>query len=580
MSQTHHLGQRVSFDGALCTVRYIGEVAGTTGTWLGVEWDDSSRGKHDGSHRGVRYFKCLSKSPHAASFVRPTRPAQEPQSFIAALQEKYGSEGTQRETRPADSKIIMFGTKAAQEMGFDKIRRKMAQLQELKMVLLDGMCIATAWAEGEPGIKETCPNITQLDLTRNLIESIDPVVEICRNLPKLRNLGLSTNRYQSLLSENSVSECREAFQGVSEMGLAETLLSWEDLSYVASRFPSLEIFNVGLNQLSHLPIVDYGSLENTLTTLNLEYNEFESIAALQSLTALTALRNLHLKGNSILQMAPEGTKAPIFPPALKYLDISYNDVQDWAFVDAVPTHFPGITGLRISHNPVYETPDPSSKASSSSTEEAHMFVIARIGALKTLNFTQISHSDRGNAEMFYLSRIAKQLAAVPESDEATVLENHPRYAEICEIYGAPDIIRRQEINPAFLESRLVAVNFHHEGVGSKTSKIPKSYDIYAVKGIAGKLFGIAPLELRLVWETGEWDPVAGYYDRDGDSSDEEVELEDVPERAGGDDNEQDSEDAGSKPGRWVKREVELKDGPRQLGYCVDGLDVTLRIEAN
>jgi hypothetical protein len=122
--------------------------------------------------------------------VRPTRPAQEPQSFIAALQEKYGSEGTQRETRPADSKIIMFGTKAAQEMGFDKIRRKMAQLQELKMVLLDGMCIATAWAEGEPGIKETCPNITQLDLTRNLIESIDPVVEICRNLPKLRNLGL------------------------------------------------------------------------------------------------------------------------------------------------------------------------------------------------------------------------------------------------------------------------------------------------------------------------------------------------------------------------------------------------------
>ncbi|VUC20332.1 unnamed protein product [Clonostachys rosea] len=590
MSQTHHLGQRMSFDGALCTVRYIGEVATTAGTWLGVEWDDSSRGKHDGSHKGVRYFKCLSKSAHGASFVRPTRPAQEPQSFIAALHEKYGSDGTQRETRPADSKIIMFGTKAAQEMGFDKIRRKMAQLQELKVVLLDGMCIATAWAEGEPGIKETCPNITQLDLTRNLIESLDPVVEICRNLPKLRNLGLrlvlqalnirANPELISLLSDKSVSECREAFQGVNEMGLAETLLSWEDLSYVASQFPSLEIFNVGLNQLSNLPIVNYGSLENTLTTLNLEYNEFESIDALQSLTALTALRNLHLKGNNIRQMAPEGTKAPIFPPALKYLDISYNDVQDWAFVDAVPVNFPGITGLRISHNPVYETPDASSKESSSSTEEAHMFAIARIGALKTLNFTQISHSDRANAEMFYLSRIAKQLAAVPETEEATVKDNHPRYAELCEIYGEPDIIRRQELNPAFLESRLVAVNFHQEGVGSKITKIPKSYDIYAVKGIAGKLFGMAPLELRLVWETGEWDPVAGYYDREGDSSDEEVELEDVPGRAGADDSEQDNEGSGSKPGRWVKREVELKDGPRQLGYCVDGLDVTLRIEAN
>ncbi len=28
-----------------------------SGTWLGVEWDDASRGKHDGSKDGVRYFE-------------------------------------------------------------------------------------------------------------------------------------------------------------------------------------------------------------------------------------------------------------------------------------------------------------------------------------------------------------------------------------------------------------------------------------------------------------------------------------------------------------------------------------------
>jgi hypothetical protein len=54
------VGERRSYDGALCTVRYIGEVAGTTGSWLGVEWDDPSRGKHDGQHKGVRYFSCRS----------------------------------------------------------------------------------------------------------------------------------------------------------------------------------------------------------------------------------------------------------------------------------------------------------------------------------------------------------------------------------------------------------------------------------------------------------------------------------------------------------------------------------------
>ena len=26
--------------------------------WLGVEWDDTSRGKHSGDHQGVHYFSC------------------------------------------------------------------------------------------------------------------------------------------------------------------------------------------------------------------------------------------------------------------------------------------------------------------------------------------------------------------------------------------------------------------------------------------------------------------------------------------------------------------------------------------
>ncbi len=58
MDPKFHICQRLSFSGALCTVRYIGIVKGTQGGWLGVEWDDSSRGKHAGEHGGVKYFKC------------------------------------------------------------------------------------------------------------------------------------------------------------------------------------------------------------------------------------------------------------------------------------------------------------------------------------------------------------------------------------------------------------------------------------------------------------------------------------------------------------------------------------------
>jgi hypothetical protein len=58
MSTDFYIGKRLSYDWRLCTVRYHGEVQGTKGEWLGVEWDDPTRGKHAGEHQGVKYFEC------------------------------------------------------------------------------------------------------------------------------------------------------------------------------------------------------------------------------------------------------------------------------------------------------------------------------------------------------------------------------------------------------------------------------------------------------------------------------------------------------------------------------------------
>ena len=52
------------------TVLFEGPVGATKGEWLGVEWDDSTRGKHDGTHEGVRYFTPRSSSPTSSSFLR------------------------------------------------------------------------------------------------------------------------------------------------------------------------------------------------------------------------------------------------------------------------------------------------------------------------------------------------------------------------------------------------------------------------------------------------------------------------------------------------------------------------------
>jgi len=133
--------------------------------------------------------------------VRPTRPVEEPLDFLSALSEKYASEVTREQVPIASEKQIVISGKVAEEVGFDKIRRKLAQLGDLKIVILDGMRVSSAYApapspdSGTQGndrrkIKDVCPRVTELDLSRNLFNRFRTVVEICTELSELNSLRI------------------------------------------------------------------------------------------------------------------------------------------------------------------------------------------------------------------------------------------------------------------------------------------------------------------------------------------------------------------------------------------------------
>lgn len=128
------------------------------------------------------------------------------------MHKKYASEqvtghdeqynGT-NETR--DTPIRISG-KEVEEVGFDKIRRQLANLQELRIVLLDGYCIGQqedseqmqteadvpsrrpSSIEDRRDIKEVCPKVMELDLSRNLLETWSEVAHICHQLGKMKIL--------------------------------------------------------------------------------------------------------------------------------------------------------------------------------------------------------------------------------------------------------------------------------------------------------------------------------------------------------------------------------------------------------
>ncbi|KAI9864795.1 MAG: hypothetical protein M1813_002565 [Trichoglossum hirsutum] len=569
-SRDFHVNQRVSFKDSnqLCTVRYVGTVEGTKGDWLGVEWDDPSKGKHSGMHDGKRYFQCKSNLPTPASFVRPARPANAPLTFLEALHKKYAS-GAQKTTLSeglSDKQTVIeapiqWGSKVVEEVGFEKIRRQLAVLNELRIVILDGMCISSV-SRGKRGedtaeeIRQTCPKIIELDVGRNLFEQWIDVVHICEGLKGLKSLRINGNRFSSLALEDSGD--RQGMNGalayVKDLGLDDSLMSWND----------------------------------SLSTLSLERNNFTCLSALSPLTALRNLQKLSLKSNKINAITDPTLPGKLgetelqFSESLSYVDISYNAIRDWPSIDALHDVFPGLTGLRVSHNPLYEEAgevesDGKTNPVALGVEEGYMLTLARLKGLKSLNFSNITPQERTNAEMYYLSRIGKALSAAPETDESRILFQHRRYAELCELYGSPVVTRisASTINPNSLEARLINIKFRLERDGiTKHQAVPKGIDVYRLKGIVGRMFGVRPLGTRLVWESDEWDPIGG---NESDYDDSEEEKEEGEAVIGSKQREDEKEDE-RKKGRWVRREVELEDGTGEVGFWIEGKEANIRVE--
>jgi HD-like signal output (HDOD) protein len=135
-----------------------------------------------------------SSHPTAGSFLRPSAAWDRPRTFLEALRTKYAA--PEAGENASNQTAIRFSGKEAEEVGFEKIARQQAQLQNLRIVVLDDLLVKAYDEENTTAedtldkILETCPDITDLDLGRNLFETLSEISVICDRLPKLKFLRL------------------------------------------------------------------------------------------------------------------------------------------------------------------------------------------------------------------------------------------------------------------------------------------------------------------------------------------------------------------------------------------------------
>lgn len=217
-----HVGDRVSdkkhYHG---TVRFMGPVATSKDSsqiWVGVEWDDETRGKHDGSvtdSEGVKhtYFECSRGA--CASFVKEKK-LKIGESFVTSLRSRYEADAKDGEIGSAQT--VRGHAKPIEFVGSENIQKKQNPIL-IDKVSLENSWIGHAGAAGE--IAEACPRISTLDLQHTLVQW-NEVVDIASQLPDLTVLDLSSNR----LGNPPPSTSAPQFASLRSLVLNHTKVDW------------------------------------------------------------------------------------------------------------------------------------------------------------------------------------------------------------------------------------------------------------------------------------------------------------------------------------------------------------------
>lgn len=482
---------------------------------------------------------------------------------MQALSDKY----FRPENASSAEVVYVSRSKPMEEVGFEKFAHRQAELRGIHVLVLDRMRIRYGLEHDDgKAIAETCANITDVDLSGNLFESLDEVLRLCQQLPKLRSLTLDGNRFVVITNKGP----KICLPGVRSLSLSNTLIDDAEVTEITAAFPSVDSLVLSANDLDHwAPRMPPGCLRS----LDLSNNNFKSLHAIRSLATILDLRTLILRRNRISHVGDETESFTIpLSATIQEIDVSHNSILSWSFFADLHFAFPSLKHLRVSDNPLYHDLH-SAEGNPLSTQDGYMLTIARLPHLDTLNYSKISDKERLNAETYYLNQIAIELSRAPPGTANNVLEKHPRWQALCTDYGEPTINRKDAsdaIDSNSLAARLVTFSFHiADGTltdmngRSWTDEVPRSFSVYALYGIVGKRLGVMPLRLRLVWETGERDPASSEGKYNGpewwDSSDDET-----------------ATDEGARV--WVMREVELVPGTRPLGTYVEGREAKVRVE--
>ena len=435
-------GTRIRDEDGFCgTVVYVGPVASAkqpTECYVGICWDDPSRGRHDGSvidrHTNalVRHF---GPTPHPTqgSFLRVTKIDTGVPLTAELLHGRYVELSAPiiapnnrlphfvRTAQGKEQKPIEF-------LGELQIRGRQ-QVQDLSKWSLrrQGISKPASTERDILQLRQLAAGVIDLDLAGNLLSQWTDVVTIVGHFPKLTNLNLAFNRIRNVPPSvpSAMSLGRLTILNLHSCGIT----TFQTVQWIAREMPQLQelcLAYSALHDMEHFPLPIHSF--SCMTILDCSHCHLSDwTTQICNLQSLPQLQQLSLDGNPISyiptlqkisckqqqqqqqQQQRQHSSELLYFPSLQAILLAGTTIASWSDLEGINS-LPRLTSLRCQSTPLTSTMGQG---------EARASFIARIPSLKQLNGSTITIKERFEAEKRYVSFVTRRLLAMQSQQENT-----------------------------------------------------------------------------------------------------------------------------------------------------------------
>lgn len=470
-----YLNKVIKSNGNFGQIRYVGPIAGLNDDqteWFGIEWRDHSRGKHDGSYKGVRYF--VTKHQTGGSFIRPNK-VDFGVDIWKAIVSKYFD---------TDCTLDKEDTFLYNNLNFeDKLGVHCINLADCNVSSIENIQI----------VSERFPNVRELDLESNLFNSWSQIFTILNKMKKIKILCLSNNILSTDTLDNA--ENYSIFNNVQHLILNRMDYDWNDVLKVVKHFPNIVELKVCFNLIHKIDELN-DDLKNNLKVLDLECNPIIRFSYFKKLGELKNLETLYANDVGISEInfydCDYSSKTESFPQ-VSVLSLNSNKINDWKSINEL-NKLKCLTDLRFKFNPLNST---------DKSENIRQLFVAKLSQLEILNRTKLGYSERMGSEIDYLKKFASEWMEVQKSDDKLQLEkfyyDHPCFQDLFKKYAAFIELRETKTEPETLQTSLIFLNLKNEETGKLIQKkIPSTIDIKRLKVLVSKLLKSSSMDLESV----------------------------------------------------------------------------------